>query len=426
MGNGPVTHRFEAKAQGKLLLVGEHAAVYGHPALGIPLSCACTLVWEPKAPGNPRALGGARALTGTEALNKTEALKGTGTSNDQSTVNSVPLDLVYNGTSLSPDSKEYQLFAAILDQGWQGLKLSGNPSGLFTIHNGIPETGGFGSSAALSACLAQVLLTFSNSVPTNPNQRFIQTWQLANFMERIFHGNPSGIDTGLALSQGPCGFNVQASYQSNSKEDRPNFSTDTFSANSFTDPSGTRGMNTNHDFMAAPWPDSKNRLPAIIKFPQISLPLVYGAIPRQGSTKELVGAIWARHQAHDPETLEQIQQLGRISYAAIQLIEAYGKNHLAPSVSLIPTDQLTQDLGQLFDQSQAYLSLLGVSTPELEAILSLARDVGFVGAKLSGAGGGGAFILLAPQANLLDLLIQKLETQLAARGMELLVPLTKV
>ncbi len=51
-------------------------------------------------------------------------------------------------------------------------------------------------------------------------------------------------------------------------------------------------------------------------------------------------------------------------------------------------------LGRLFDVAQGYLSALGVSTARLEALCESARQQGALGAKLTGAGGGGAVIAL--------------------------------
>ena len=53
-------------------------------------------------------------------------------------------------------------------------------------------------------------------------------------------------------------------------------------------------------------------------------------------------------------------------------------------------------LGRLFDAHHGYLGALGVSTPELDLLCHLARREGALGAKLTGAGGGGAVIALAP------------------------------
>jgi mevalonate kinase len=53
-------------------------------------------------------------------------------------------------------------------------------------------------------------------------------------------------------------------------------------------------------------------------------------------------------------------------------------------------------LGRVFDVAHGLLSSLRVSSPELERLVGDARAAGAVGAKLTGAGGGGAVIALAP------------------------------
>ena len=52
------------------------------------------------------------------------------------------------------------------------------------------------------------------------------------------------------------------------------------------------------------------------------------------------------------------------------------------------------EVGDLMNINQGYLNALGVSTPKLEALCAIARDRGALGAKLTGAGGGGAVIAL--------------------------------
>ena len=56
-----------------------------------------------------------------------------------------------------------------------------------------------------------------------------------------------------------------------------------------------------------------------------------------------------------------------------------------------------ETLGALMDAGQGLLNGFGVSTPTLERMIATARAAGALGAKLSGAGGGGAIIALAPQ-----------------------------
>jgi len=53
-------------------------------------------------------------------------------------------------------------------------------------------------------------------------------------------------------------------------------------------------------------------------------------------------------------------------------------------------------LGRIFDAAHGLLSALRLSSPELDALVHAARAAGAIGAKLTGAGGGGAVIALAP------------------------------
>ena len=53
-------------------------------------------------------------------------------------------------------------------------------------------------------------------------------------------------------------------------------------------------------------------------------------------------------------------------------------------------------LGRLFDVAHGLLCALRVSSPAIEALVHGARAAGAIGAKLTGAGGGGAVIALAP------------------------------
>jgi mevalonate kinase len=53
-------------------------------------------------------------------------------------------------------------------------------------------------------------------------------------------------------------------------------------------------------------------------------------------------------------------------------------------------------LGRIMDTAHGLLAALRVSSPELDTLVHAARAAGAVGAKLTGAGGGGAVIALAP------------------------------
>ena len=53
-------------------------------------------------------------------------------------------------------------------------------------------------------------------------------------------------------------------------------------------------------------------------------------------------------------------------------------------------------LGRIFDTAHGLLAAIRVSSPELDSLVHAARAAGAIGAKLTGAGGGGAVIALAP------------------------------
>jgi mevalonate kinase len=53
-----------------------------------------------------------------------------------------------------------------------------------------------------------------------------------------------------------------------------------------------------------------------------------------------------------------------------------------------------QALGKLMNENQELLETIGVSSPELEQLITAARRAGALGAKLSGAGWGGNIIAL--------------------------------
>jgi len=56
-----------------------------------------------------------------------------------------------------------------------------------------------------------------------------------------------------------------------------------------------------------------------------------------------------------------------------------------------------EELGAAMNLCHGLLNAIGVSTPDLEYMVDLARQSGAVGAKLTGAGGGGSIVALCPQ-----------------------------
>ena len=56
------------------------------------------------------------------------------------------------------------------------------------------------------------------------------------------------------------------------------------------------------------------------------------------------------------------------------------------------------ELGMLMNVCHGLLNAIEVSTPELEAMVSIARAAGAAGAKVTGSGGGGSIVALSPGA----------------------------
>ena len=142
----------EGVGYGKLLLFGEHAAVYGFPALGITLPLQTAVcVTEKKLPGIEVAI--------------TDRQK-------QATVEKIARRLAQAEGMLE--------------------------SFFIEIESTVPEELGFGSSAALCVAMVRALLGMKGETHVSSER----VWLLAHEAEKIIHGTPSGIDTGLALKKG--------------------------------------------------------------------------------------------------------------------------------------------------------------------------------------------------------------------------------
>ncbi|MBI3840639.1 MAG: hypothetical protein HY297_01570, partial [Thaumarchaeota archaeon] len=77
-----------------------------------------------------------------------------------------------------------------------------------------------------------------------------------------------------------------------------------------------------------------------------------------------------------------------------------GLTESASEVSLMAADLLKKDdmkgLGRLLNFNHAVLSTLGVSNQALDRLVDLLLALGSYGAKLTGAGGGGSVLAVAP------------------------------
>lgn len=278
---------FMGRACGKVILLGEHAVVFGIPAIAVGIDRGASAVATDEA-------GPSRLL-----------------------VPEWDIDL-----AVDDDHDLARAFRAL-------LQAAGRPGSVrVEARADLPPGGGLGCSAALGVAIARAL---------DPAADAPLTASRAMAWERIFHGNPSGVDAAVAASGGCVLFEKGRDGLPNSIE-----------------PIRARG----------------------------GLSLVIGHTGLASSTKPMVEAV-ARLRERRPEivkkTFEGIHILVKNARLAIE-----DRDHFA--------------LGRLMDLNQMLLSGLFLSTPEIEQLCDLARVAGAHGAKLTGAGGGGSVVALVPGA----------------------------
>ncbi len=109
--------------------------------------------------------------------------------------------------------------------------------------------------------------------------------------------------------------------------------------------------------------------------------LVVGYVGREASTGEMVERVRRLRDAY-PEVLDQvIKAIGEISRRARRAIESGN----------------VEELGHLMNINHGLLEAMGVSTSKLSQMVYAARSAGALGSKITGAGGGGCVVALAPR-----------------------------
>ncbi|WP_069806419.1 mevalonate kinase [Vulcanisaeta thermophila] len=111
----------------------------------------------------------------------------------------------------------------------------------------------------------------------------------------------------------------------------------------------------------------------------VDVPIIVGYVPRVSTTKELVSMVRSR--------LESMREVIEPIIKAIGMVSTMGRRALEEG------DLKT--MGQLMNINHGLLVALGVSTKQLDDMVYAARAAGALGAKLSGAGGGGIMIALS-------------------------------
>lgn len=273
-----------AFAPGKLILAGEHAVVYGHPAIAVAVD------------------------RGTWAL----ARRRPGPSGvDRST-------LVGDDGEEQPFPEDDRLVPAlrtVLPETGVGLE----------IRTDLPIGRGMGSSASLAVAVVRATAALQGE-PAD-----IQTCIARGFaVERVFHGTPSGLDHTVSARGGALWYR--------------------------------RG------------PEGLELRP--LRLPPLALVVLDSGCA--GNTASMVAGVRARRPGVDGA-------LERIGALVGELEAALAAGDL-------------QAAGALLDEDHRLLAEIGVSTPDLDRLVSLARGAGALGAKLAGAGGGGVVLALVREA----------------------------
>lgn len=272
---------------GKVILLGEHAVVYGKAALVGALDIGIEIQ--------------ARQIEGRDIVleldDSAERFVVAGSNSDLGQA----LQIIVDGLPNSP----------------RGVALSLRPS--------IPLGAGLGSSAAIAVAVIRALSALAGVTLDNA-----EIAALANKSESIFHRHPSGVDAAAA----------------------------------------TYGSLLFFRRTEAP--------KAVVTSAPISLVLAL-AEPAP-STRKMVDLV--RHYIEDSGDVgqSQLSEIDQLVHRATRAIECGD----------------SAGLGRLINSNHGILREMGVSTPRLDVACRAARDAGALGAKLTGAGGGGMVLALAP------------------------------
>ncbi|PWB70654.1 MAG: mevalonate kinase [Anaerolineales bacterium] len=278
-----------ASAPGKIILFGEHAVVYGRPALAVPVT---------QVHADIEIRDSSRAGIWIDAPD---------------------IDLHAELNTLPSDHP----IASVIHNFLFLARVSPFPNLGINITSTIPVASGLGSGAAVTVALTRALASHLNH-PLTDEEVNAFTYEI----EKLHHGTPSGIDNTVVTYAKPVYF-IKGQLMETFKVGKP-----------FT--------------------------------------IVIGDTGIHAPTRESVGDVRKLWEADNEKWEGVFDEVGEIAKRAREAIEGGD----------------AKELGGLMDQNHALLREMTVSSPELDRLVSAAREAGATGAKLSGGGRGGNMIAL--------------------------------
>ena len=277
---------YESSASAKTILFGEHAVVYGEPAIAIPLPDIRTYC-ELSSNGSEF-----RVYSENTGQNLTFS-------------------------ELDPESGLKTLLC-LLQEEFSFQKL---PHDTLHIKSDIPIASGLGSGAALSIAVIRAFCAYYGKTLSDE-----QINDMAYDIEKIYHGTPSGID------------NTTIAYEQ---------------AIIFTKGAGIKKLNAD--------------------LSKMNLLVIDSGI--RSRTIDVVSDVKANYEENKP----YIKEIGELVNCAVPVLE----------------DMNFEEIGRLMNENQRLLCHINVSSPELDEFIDYGRNNHALGGKLTGAGRGGNFLILA-------------------------------
>lgn len=282
-----------AYASGKVILFGEHAVVYGYPAIAVPVTEVQAQAWVEPGPD------GQGVVVVAPDLGRRVVVR---------------------------EAADDDPLARIVRLTLQAMHRTVEPDLTITVTSTVPIARGMGSGAAVSTAIVRALAGhFHHWFPSRAISDLVYQTEI------LYHGTPSGIDNTVIAFEKPVYFIKDKGWE-------------------------------------IFWVGKPFRL-------------VIADTGIMSSTREVVSDVRRRYQSAPDQYRSLFERIREIAIAARTAIQQGDLDAMAA----------------LMDENHALLQEIGVSCPELDRLVTAAREGGALGAKLSGAGRGGNMIALVTE-----------------------------